>query len=52
MYSEQQESKNIEGQKRSSKEDSKIYLDSRRTARDMKQRREGKKNVEDYKKEI
>ena len=52
MYSEQQGSKNIEGKKRSSKEDSEVYLDSRRTTRDMKQRREEEKKVENYKKEI
>ena len=52
MYSEQQESKNIEGKKRSSEENSEIYLDSRRATRDRKQRIEGKKKVEDYKKEI
>ena len=50
MYSEQQQSENIEGKKRSSKEDSEIYLDSRRTTRDMKQRRE--EEIDDYKKEI
>ena len=52
MHSEQQGSKNIESKKRSSKEDGEIYHDSRKTTRDLKQRREEEKKVKDYEKEI